>query len=609
MGASVLRQATTDLIFSAKVILATYFRRTARAATFLALALLGVPVEAQQVEWSVDNPYPFFRDAESWNNLKPNEQDAGSFEAWRDRLFAKATRDGALWPESSATQWDAKNEAFDQSYLEGGIAITLWLNNAPAGDCQWSNTGDATADATRPCEAKVAGIASLNKDFIVSVVLPNGRKIEQPIRAQREIILGLGDSYSSGEGNPDIPVRFAQVDLRNKGAHWYKTATRASNGFKHAVWLDERCHRSLYSYQNLAAMWRAAQNPHKAVYFIPLACSGAEIWDGMLVPQKKPPGGNHATNRLSQLHAARKVLGCANGNCDYKPDTVFLSIGGNDVFFSALIKAALIPNDGRNPITAALIPLLRNAYGLNAVLDDANVKLVKRKEMHQQIAYMLEQFGKTGIFAQQPTLVVTGYPDLLRQENGNLCASACPSGAPYSESDPADPDTRCRSSMNSALHHVQGFSSRWQFRILGEKGDDQGLQPGMSEQNMLYEKVLHHLKRELNAAYIDSEKSTQAFKLHWIDPPNDVRTHGICAVTERNTNSPRNELDWPRIGADGNLGWQPYQPHQRWFRTPNDAYLTQGELAGSFHPSAQYHSALARKVVCVLDNQPRESCE
>ena len=579
------------------------------------LSALAQPAQAQRIEWAVATPYPFFRDAADWNRLKPTTAEAGNFQTWTDRLFNDAAQEGTIWPESVATQWNASDERFDPGYLKDKIAITLRLKDAPSGFCQWS-----IAKTSVPCGNPVSGLVAPDVPVAISATLPSGETIPGLVHVQREIILGLGDSFSSGEGNPDTPVRFVKAGLRGKGGNWYKASIDTAGKAK---WLDEHCHRSLYSYQNIAAMWLAAKSTHKAVYFIPLACSGAEIWDGVLERQKKPPGAKNAAgrNRLSQLHAAREVLECKKGDCLYKPNIIFISIGGNDVFFASLIKAALVPARGRNPITSALIPLLRNAYGLNTVLDDAYGKLVQRQELGTQIAYMLEQFDKTGLLAQKPELAVTGYPDLLRREGEGekaaLCSVACPSGTPYSGSNLNDPDTRCRSSINNALHHVQGVNlSKWEFRITGEYGDDKGLKPSMSEQNMLYEKVVHHLNPILHDSYTGIEASAGNIRLRWVDPPSAVSTHGVCAVAEKYTNTPRYELDWPWVEKNGDwryglspAAWQPYQRRQRWFRTPNDTYLTQGNLSGAYHPSAEYHAAMASQVICALDGVPREQCK
>ncbi len=50
--------------------------------------------------------------------------------------------------------------------------------------------------------------------------------------------------------------------------------------------MSQACHRSLYSYQLRTALALAVENPHVAVTFIPLACTGATIENGVLGSQR-----------------------------------------------------------------------------------------------------------------------------------------------------------------------------------------------------------------------------------------------------------------------------------------------------------------------------------
>ncbi|MEM8549117.1 MAG: hypothetical protein AAGF46_13240, partial [Pseudomonadota bacterium] len=105
---------------------------------------------------------------------------------------------------------------------------------------------------------------------------------------------------------------------------------------------------------------------------------------------------------------------------------------------------------------------------------------------------------------------------------------------------------------------------------------------------------------------------------------------GICAGYDGNALSTADDLRFPRLI---NGRWQPYNPadyrpyvpRQRWFRTPNDAYLTghfhpagsilqivlrnqnlnwtqvmlASTYSGAFHPTAEGHAAIADSVVRV----------
>ena len=78
---------------------------------------------------------------------------------------------------------------------------------------------------------------------------------DQLIVVRDHLIVSLGDSYASGEGNPDV--------------------NRA--GSTPARWVDKRCHRSAYAGPAQAALALERADPHSSVTFLSFACSGATI--------------------------------------------------------------------------------------------------------------------------------------------------------------------------------------------------------------------------------------------------------------------------------------------------------------------------------------------
>ena len=100
----------------------------------------------------------------------------------------------------------------------------------------------------------------------------------------------MGDSFASGEGNPDVPVRFSPDRTTDYG---FGPNNTPLSGYparigdwkdigdgkfieENARWQDQACHRSLYSHQLRAALQLAIEDPHRAVTFVGFACSGAE---------------------------------------------------------------------------------------------------------------------------------------------------------------------------------------------------------------------------------------------------------------------------------------------------------------------------------------------
>src|SRR5205085_11218236 len=101
-----------------------------------------------------------------------------------------------------------------------------------------------------------------------------------------------------------------------------------------ALWLNAACHRSLYSYQTRAALALAVQYPHIAVTYLPLACTGATIADGLFGSQRArecPPtksGANCKGTINAQLAELREAVTAAKRRQpDRTLDLVLLSIG------------------------------------------------------------------------------------------------------------------------------------------------------------------------------------------------------------------------------------------------------------------------------------------
>ena len=141
------------------------------------------------------------------------------------------------------------------------------------------------------------------------------------------LIVSIGDSVASGEGNPDEPA-----DLRP------------------AQWLERRCHRSLRSGPAVAARAIEASGMDSTVTFVPLGCSGAtvrmgltETYDGI------EPDREHTLERpqvtvVGELRAQREI------------DAVLVSVGANDVYFGKVVQfCAAVPDcnnqhfDSRHP--------------------------------------------------------------------------------------------------------------------------------------------------------------------------------------------------------------------------------------------------------------------
>jgi hypothetical protein len=191
------------------------------------------------------------------------------------------------------------------------------------------------------------------------------QEVHTEIRVRDVLIVGMGDSVASGEGNPDRPVALSDDGfcfrrfLARGGGDYFRpgragfrgdktcdtgTAKADSDWGKHAAgWLSPACHRSLYSYQTRTALALAVEHPHLAVTYVPLGCTGATIADGVLGPQRAREvvcsgKGSCAGTVESQIGELRKVIASAHRS----PDAVLLTAGGNDILFSGLVAHVVI---------------------------------------------------------------------------------------------------------------------------------------------------------------------------------------------------------------------------------------------------------------------------
>ncbi len=155
--------------------------------------------------------------------------------------------------------------------------------------------------------------------YPVSLVVEDGsgEQMEQSqiVEVRDLLIFGIGDSYGSGEGSPD-------VDEREPGG---------------ARWQSRECHRSSRSGQVRAAQMIEEADPHTSVTFVHVACSGGRIYRALLESYEgiEPDG----TPPIPQIERVAELAG------DAEVDALFVSIGGNDINFSMIVEACILGTD------------------------------------------------------------------------------------------------------------------------------------------------------------------------------------------------------------------------------------------------------------------------
>jgi hypothetical protein len=255
--------------------------------------------------------------------------------------------------------------------------IGVRLIGAQAATCSWrfDNGETPSQTATASCGEEIRLFARVNRATTASVEInyPDGRieTASADIEVRDLLIAGLGDSIAAGEGNPDRPVALSDDGFcfrqfigtarseyfrpgragfaGDKSCEITRTAPEETDAWQKfsARWQNSACHRSLYSYQLRAALALAVEHPHVAVTFLPLACTGATIAEGVIGSQRareldcgdrKCPGRVNA--QISQLTELLKQAQRQDSSRNL--DLLFLTVGANDIDFSGLVADIII---------------------------------------------------------------------------------------------------------------------------------------------------------------------------------------------------------------------------------------------------------------------------
>ena len=221
------------------------------------------------------------------------------------------------------------------------------VGEAGNGECEWRwqpRAGGGRSDSRKlACKHKLTiarvpySVDRASSGVAVTVKLPNGTEIADPAVIVDDVfIVALGDSFASGESNPDRPVVFSAVremlydptmqreDVaarQQKKQPTYSVASadsainpkvlprrlladeekslnflsgsrdfRDSFEQRQARWFSADCHRSQYGYPFRVGIELALENRHRAVTLVSLACSGAEVGPGLFLEMPSREG-------------------------------------------------------------------------------------------------------------------------------------------------------------------------------------------------------------------------------------------------------------------------------------------------------------------------------
>lgn len=494
------------------------------------------------------------------------------------------------------------------------------LADAQVVDCTWLTAprgrDERGKSVTLPCDTPVQLEIPYPTGSWIKVEIGGLQVAEVAARVTDLFIVGMGDSFASGEGNPDVPVRFSPDRTAEYGV---SANSVALNGYparvgdwsaigekafidENARWLDQACHRSLYSHQLRAALQLSVEDPHRAVTFVGVACSGAETvfgvflrykgheWvpnppeysqisavaeaqcAGSVAPNYELPEAYHIKGRIPDLKGGLVLKKC-DADKARKIDLLFLSIGGNDIGFARLVANAVLSD-------SSMLRRLGGWFGQVYGFAEAGLQL-------DQLEDRLKAVNRAAHFLlhvpwpESDRVLLTGYPPMALLEDGS---SICPDG---------------QAGMNVLPDFFFSEAKAREGNIAAER----------------LHAVMQDSAKQHRWTLVQSHRAA-------------FRGRGICVG---HTDAPWTMADEMRLPRKVDGVWQPYNPsewqpyasRQRWFRTPNDAFMTgnfhvsqsllqkvmkaQGfswvqlllasVYSGAFHPTAEGQAAIADAVV------------
>jgi lysophospholipase L1-like esterase len=585
------------------------------------------PDAPMQISWEVRNRFRLFREERDFA-LHADSGRGRSILASEQALEVQS--DGRGWARNMVNRLcidllgrvsePCARDNVRESYLtptEHPVTVRL-TGQVPVGAiCAWAlDDGEGPRQSTFDCAEPVNFRARYGRTTVATVDVSSGSDAPQRLTTEiavRDIfIAGLGDSIASGEGNPDRPVALADDGfcfrsyLGSASAQYYRPSRAGYKGGRAceapdllsvwqrqaALWLNSACHRSLYSYQTRTALALAVQYPHIAVTYLPLACTGATIADGLFGSQRArecPPTKSGATcsgTVSAQLAELREALGAAKRRQpERRLDLVLLSIGANDINFSGLVADVIVES-------ATERALFRRS-GVMGAVEDARAAMAR--ELPQGFSKLREALKP--LVGDLSRVVYVSYANPTLAEGGG----PCPGGRAGFDIHP---------SFNAQPQRLANVSNYVQNEFL----------PQLKALALCQSGILCRDPAADRMTFVDAHQGAFAGHGFCARAQTDPEFDQACFSASGDSFDPDivTAASQPMLCGRSASEYRAYLPRARWIRDANDSYFaamtypgglpassqpsdihdaTWGVLSavygGAVHPSAEGHAAMA----------------
>lgn len=536
-----------------------------------------------------------------------------------------------------------------------GVCIWTWQPRKPGGK---SETKRAPC-ADKFTIARVPYALDRNKSGVaVTVKLPDGRELSEPeVVVEDLFIVALGDSFASGESNPDRPVQFSgeremvydpmlqrqaarapaaapgyglassedhydpkvlpRRSMEDEAAERFYglTSPEFAAAFEKASarWLSRDCHRSQYGYPFRVAIELALENRHRSVTLASFTCSGAEIAEGLFLNMAAREGASETPDGevRAQFDQLSDLIcrGARSQSATYALPVY--DYGDTHVSVQNVTKAWCPPQSRKRAIDLVLMSIGGNDVGFGALAVYALTENIA------DLAPIASLAGQSSRFSPQVSRV---YLDVL-DERVQAVKAALRDGFGV-------PPARVVQSSYEPIQYDETGALCGAQPTLG-----MDVHPGLRlSPHRLRETAdfLHDFLIRLECIAGKSRAGCPAglatgagtgFTLVTDHIP-EFAKRGVCARDPKRVLADSIAMRMPRRPVNGDP-FQPYSPAaalpyaHRWrlFRTPNDAFLTAnthregtplfdilqpayaGLHGGAIHPTAEAHAIVADHVL------------
>jgi hypothetical protein len=518
------------------------------------------------------------------------------------------------------------------------------LAEAAEGTCAWRwkprAGGSWSASAARPCRERFViqrvpyASDRAGSGAAVEVTLPDGRTLsDADIVVDDLLVIALGDSFGSGEGNPDRPVTFSagramdyrlpgpvvasmegrgrgrmrqpqfaladdrkydpyvlprrlledeqKGELYNPGSEQFRRAFWAQS----EQWVSPDCHRSQYAAPFRVALQLALEDRHRAITLVHLSCSGAEVGKGLFLPMEArehfDPAKGKTTVVPAQFDQLTDLICRGGGRVDSAPYVLPMFEAGDTRRVDQAVRMKWCPAAQRKrAVDLVLLSIGGNDVGFGALaaytfLDSAGDLAALARVREGKL-----RFGPRVAETYLDALDLRF--DAMRKalEAGFGVAPARVIQVSY---EPMQYDEGQRLCGNDPVRATIGMDVHAKFRFHAERTREVA---GFVDK--LFDRLQCMTERRQGCPQTLRTGEGTGFTLVTDHQPEFVR-RGVCALGPADfgglrTRMPRIVIGSTEFSPTSPADYRPYASRVRLFRTPNDAFLTAHTHAGGQIP-------------------------